>query len=109
MNVFTFCGCDLEYGMLRIHSNVPIKQVKWHFALVHLRKPSVFSRFAAEHINHDEQVATLSRDTLPSLKFKKCNFVTKSIHYLNHIICGGCLETSSPTTDAIEELEHHEM
>lgn len=79
--------------------------IGWQFALVYLEDNVVFSRSAAEHIDHVRHEVMILGDAGAALKLKKCDFFTDKIDYLGHVIFRRRLETASDKTDAIKKLK----
>lgn len=82
-----------------------LSAARWQFSFVYLDDIVVFSRSASEHINHVRHVLILLSDYGFSQKLKKCSLFTKTINYLDQIICQGQLNISSHIADAIKEIK----
>lgn len=67
-------------------ADVALLAVKRKFTLLYLSKFHVFSRSAAEHINHFKHVVTLLRDAGFTLTLKKRNFFPEFIDYFGQAI-----------------------
>ena len=58
----------------------------FNFAIAYLDNIITFSRTAKEHLDHIKQVFEKLRSAHLSMKLSKCNFFTKEIQYLGHIL-----------------------
>ena len=59
---------------------------EFDFAIAYLDDIIIFSRMVEEHLSHIKQVFEKLRNAKLSMKFSKCHFFTKEIHYLEHIL-----------------------
>ena len=56
------------------------------FTRAYLDDMIIFSRTAEEHLSHIKQVFEKLQAAKLSMKLSKCNFFTKEIQYLGHIL-----------------------
>ena len=56
------------------------------FAITYLDDIIIFSRTADEHLNHIKQVFEKLQNAHLLMKLSKCDFFTKEIQYLRHIL-----------------------
>ena len=76
--------------------------------LVYLDDVVVFSKTFDEHVKHVQDVLHFLLRAAISLKLKKCNFFTKVVDYLGHVIKPGRLEVATMNTAAIEGFREPE-
>ena len=82
--------------------------LRWKSCLVYLDDVIVFSKTFDEHVKHVQAVLTILKRAGISLKLKKCNFFTKAVDYLGHVIKPGRLEVATKNTAAIEGFREPE-
>ena len=82
--------------------------LRWKTCLVYLDDVIVFSKTFDEHVKHVQDVLTILQRAGISLKLKKCNFFTKAVDYLGHVIKPGRLEVATKNTAAIEGFREPE-
>ena len=82
--------------------------LRWKTCLVYLDDVIVFSKTFDEHVKHVQDVLTILQRAGISLKLKKCNFSTKAVEYLGHVIKPGRLEVATKNTAAIEGFREPE-
>ena len=59
---------------------------EFDFVITYLDAIIIFSRTAEEHLSHIKQVFEKLRNAKLSMKLSKCDFLTKEIQYLGHIL-----------------------
>ena len=62
----------------------------------------VFSKTFNEHVKHVQDVLNILQRAGFSLKLKRCNFFTKTVDYLGHVVKPSRLEMATKNTAAIE-------
>ena len=58
----------------------------FNFVITYLDDIIIFSRTAKEHLSHIKQVSEKLQAAKLSMKLSKCQFFTKEIQYLGHIL-----------------------
>ena len=82
--------------------------LRWKTCLVYLDDVIVFSKTLDEHVKHVQDVLNILQRAGISLKLKKCNFFTKAVDYLGHVIKPGRLEVATKNTAAVEGFREPE-
>ena len=82
--------------------------LRWKACLVYLDDVIIFSKTFDEHVEHVQDVLNILQRAGISLKFKKCNFLTKAVDYFGHVIKAGRLEVATKNTAAIEGFREPE-
>ena len=84
----------------------------------HLRIPSVtlylddiivFSRSIEDHFRHLGEILAILKVAGLSLKLNKCNFFTKTVYYLGHVIRPGKIEVAEKNTAALQGFKEITM
>lgn len=65
---------------------------------VYLDNVIIFSKSIEEHFNHVEEILLCLHSSGITLKLKKCDFFTDTVHYLSHKTRPGHLETDEVVT-----------
>lgn len=73
-------------SMFQETMDAALSVVDWQFALLYIDDIAVFCRYAAEQINHLENLLTLVRNLKATLTSKKCSFYIDAINYLHYVI-----------------------
>ena len=79
------------------------------FALAYLDDVLVFSRTAAEHLEHVEIILKRLQDAGLTLKKSKCCFFCKQLQYLGHVISQDGLKPDPQKTEASAKCLHPRM
>ena len=82
--------------------------LRWKTCLVYLDDVVVFSKTFEEHVKHVQDVLNILQRVGISLKLNKCNFFTKVVDHLGHVIKPGRLEVATKNTAAIEVFREPE-
>ena len=76
----------------------------FNFAITYLDVIISFSRTAEEHLDHIKQVFEKLRHTHLSMKLSKCQFFTKEIQYLGHILSTKGIRPVPSKSQAIKNM-----
>ena len=76
--------------------------LRWKSCLVYLDDIIVFYRSIEDHFTHLGEILAILKEAGLSLKLKKCNFFTKTVDYLGHVIRPGKLEVAEKNTAALQ-------
>ena len=76
--------------------------LRWQSCLVYLEDIIVFSRSIEDHFKHLCEILAILEEAGLSLKLKKCNFFTKTVDDLGHVIRPGKLEVADKNTAALQ-------
>ena len=108
----TYCFNRMPFGLMNAPAtfqrtlDVLLNKYNWKSCLVYLDDVIIFSEDIETHFKDvDNILGTLSRAGI-SLKLKKCEWFTKSVKYLGHIITPGHLSINAAHTESFRELRH---
>ena len=76
----------------------------FNFAIAYLDGIIIFSRTTEEFFSHIKQVFKKLRNAHLSMKLSKCDFFTKEIQYLGHILSTNCIRPLPSKTQAINKM-----
>ena len=76
------------------------------FAIAYLHDIIIFSKTPQEHLSHIRKVFKKLRSAKLSMKMRKCNFFSKEIQYLGHILSATGIRPLLPKTQAINTCNH---
>ena len=82
---------------------------EFDFTITYLNDIIIFSRTAEEHLSHIKQVFHKLRNAKLSMKFSRCYFFTKEIHYLGHILSTKGIQPLPSKTQAIQTMHPPKM
>ena len=82
--------------------DILLARLRWKSCLIYLDDIIVFSRSIEDHFKHLGKILAILKEAGLSLKLKKCNFFTKIIDYLGHVIRPGKLEVAEKNTAALQ-------
>ena len=85
--------------------DVILARFKWKTCLIYLDDIIVFSRDVESHIDHVDQILSVLRHAGISLKIDKCDFFTKTVKYLGHIVRPGTLEVDRARTLSLQRMK----
>ena len=75
------------------------------FAIAYLDDIIIFSKTPQEHLSHIRQVFKKLRLAKLSMKMSKCNFFSKEIQYLGHILHTTGIQPLPSKTHAIQHMQ----
>ena len=78
------------------------------YAGAYLDDAVVFSCSWSEHLDHLLQVFTQIQKAGLTIKPSKCPFACNQVHYLGHIVGGGCLHPDPSKVEAVSTSSHKE-
>ena len=74
------------------------------FAIAYLDDIIIFSKTLQEHLSHIRKVFKKLQSAKLSMKMNKCNFFSKEIQYLGHILCTTGIQPLPSKTHAIQHM-----
>ena len=77
----------------------------FNFAIAYLDDIIIFSKTHQEHLSHIRKVFTKLRSAKLSMKMSKCNFFSKEIQYLGHILSTTGIQPLLSKTHAIQHVQ----
>ena len=77
----------------------------FNFAIAYLNDIIIFSKTAQEHLSHIRMVFENLKSANLSMKKSKCNFFSKEIQYLGHILSATGIRPSPSKTHAIQHMQ----
>lgn len=83
--------------------DIALAAFKWKTCIVYIDDVVIFSKTIGEHLEHVDTILTALAKAGISLKFAKCDFFSKQIKYLGHIIKPGRLEVDKAHTKSLRE------
>ena len=75
------------------------------FAIAYLDDIIIFSKTPEEHLSHIRKVFKKLRSAKLSMKMSKCNFFSKEIQYLGHILSATGIRPLPSKTHAIQHIK----
>ena len=84
--------------------DVILSRYKWQNCLIYLDDIVIFSSSLDEHLKDVENILSTLRNAGLSLKLNKCEFFTRSVNYLGHVVRPGKLEVASKTCKSVQEF-----
>ena len=75
------------------------------FAIAYLDDIIIFSKTPQEHLSHIRKVFKKLRSAKLSMKMSKCNFFSKEIQYLGHILSATGIQPLPSKTHAIKHMQ----
>lgn len=85
--------------------HVILATVNCQFALVHLYDTVIFFVTPENYIRNIREVLTLFNNAGSNINLKKCQFFTRAIEYLGHVIRQRRLKNALHTNDADRSLQ----
>jgi hypothetical protein len=86
--------------------NYALRDVLGKKALVYLDDVIIFSDTFEQHLKDLREVFELIREAKLTLKFKKCQFLQRSVNYLGHVITA---EGIKPDPAKIEQIKNYKI
>ena len=77
----------------------------FNFTIAYLDNIIIFSKTPQEHLSHIRKVFKKLRSEKLSMKMSKCNFFSKEIQYLGHILSATGIQPLSSKTHAIQCMQ----
>ena len=77
----------------------------FNFAIAYLDDIIIFSKTPQEHLSHIRKVFKKLRSAKLSMKMSKCNFFSKEIQYLGHILSATGIQPLPSKTHAIKHMQ----
>ena len=77
----------------------------FNFAIAYLDDIIIFSNTHQEHLSHIRMVFEKLKSANPSMKKSKCNFFSKEIQYIGHILCAMGIRPLPSKTHAIQYMQ----
>ena len=77
----------------------------FNFAIAYLDDIIIFSKTPQEHLSHIRKVFKKLRSAKLSMKLSKCNFFSKEIQYLGHILNATGIQPLPSKTHAIQHMQ----
>ena len=77
----------------------------FYFAIAYLNDIIIFSKTLQEHLSHIMKVFKKLQSTKLSIKMSKCNFFSKEIQYLEHILSTAGIQSLPSKTHAIQHKQ----
>ena len=77
----------------------------FNFAIAYLDDVIIFSKTPEEHLSHIRIIFEKLRSAKLSMKLSKCNFFSKEIQYLGHILSTKGIQLIPSTTQAIQQMQ----
>ena len=75
------------------------------FAIAYLDDIILFSKTPQEHFSHIRQVFKKLRSAKLSMEMNKCNFFSKEIQYLGHILSATGIQPLPSKSNAIQHMQ----
>ena len=99
-----FCNAPATFQRML---DILLAGLRWKSFLVYLDNIIVFSKSAAvdEHFKHLVEILAILLQAGLSLKLKKCNFFTKTVDYLGHVIRSGKLEVAEKNNVVLKSFK----
>ena len=79
--------------------------IDFSFAIAYLDDIIIFSKTPQEHLSHIRKVFKKLRSANLSMKMSKCNFFSKEIQYLGHILSATGIRPLPSKTYAIQHMQ----
>ena len=77
----------------------------FNFTIAYLDDIIIFSKTPQEHLSHIRKVFKKLQSAKLSMKMSKCNFFSKEIQYLGHILCATGIRPLPSKTHAIQHMQ----
>ena len=77
----------------------------FNFTIAYLYDIIIFSKSPQEHLSHIRKVFEKLKSANHSMKKSKCNFFSKEIQYLGHILSATCIRPLPSKTHAIQHMQ----
>ena len=77
----------------------------FNFAIAYLDDIIIFSKTPQEHLSHIRMVFKKLKSANPSMKKSKCNFFSKEIQYLEHILSATGIRPLPSKTHALPHMQ----
>ena len=77
----------------------------FNFTIAYLDDIKIFSKAPEEHLSHIRKVFEKLRSAKLSMKMSKCNFISKEIQYLGHILSATGIRPLPSKTHAIQHMQ----
>ena len=77
----------------------------FNFAIAYLDDIIIFSKTPQEHLSHIKKIFEKLRSVKLSMKMSKCNFFSKEIQYLGHILSATGIQPLPSKTYAIQHMQ----
>ena len=74
--------------------------------MIYLDDVIILSRKTEDHFKHVEEILKTLHAAGVTLKLAKCDFFTRTVKYLGHVIKPGTLEVDATATEALKGLQH---
>lgn len=85
--------------------DIILSRYKWKTCLVYIDDVIIFSSSVEEQISHVDTVLTALRKAGISLMIDKCEFFTKTVKYLGHIVRSGTVEIDDAKLKILKGLQ----
>ena len=79
--------------------DIVLSSYKWKSCLVYIDDVIIYSANMEDHLRHIDEVLGALHSAGVSLKLAKCDFFTKEVHYLGHVIRPGQLAINEIATN----------
>ena len=86
--------------------DILLSRYKWRTCLVYLDDVIIFSNKLDDHLSHVEQILTALSQAGISLKLAKCEFFTREVKYLGHVVRPGTLSVEQSRKIALWKAKH---
>lgn len=80
-----------------------LSEVRWQFALDHLKDITVYSKYVTEHLVHVRTVPSLLRSDRVALKLSKCPFFADTVSQTGRTIRPGKLAVDKKSCEAVRK------
>ena len=77
----------------------------FNFTIAYLDNIIIFNNTPQEHLSHIRKVFKKLRSAKLSMKMRKCNFFSKEIQYLGHILSATVIQLLPSKTHAIQHMQ----